>query len=258
MGQIIKNGAATSKVVGDVRATLARANARGTEMLGDAQRYLEAVDVRARELDEAIETTGADIVHARAELKEMDLRSNDLIGRVRDQLWNQIGRPAHDPVFGESFPGGTQKHVKVIPRRKAASLELLASMLETHRHRLIDDALLAEVTAELREQAHRMREVWERYDPMLTKLDLLRAQRTSNGRRAQRKLAALKKFWQGEGVSEHDIHVMIPNRKAARPAEAPAAADGADLEEVDDLLEVVELDDEDAYVDEDPADLAAK
>jgi len=262
MGRVINQNASASRVLRDVAMTLAVAEATGAETFEDADRYLGDVVVRATEIEGLIEDQEALVLRQRAQLQAGNERCNDLVHRIRDEFFNLAGRASRDPILGLVFPGGARHYASFTARQKPLALELLARALETHRHRRVSDDDVARMAGELRAEGAAMTAIIDQLTPALVEARVLQAQRTATARLARRQLAALKRFWIAEGLSEAEIHEVIPNRTASRRG---ATDDGTTDPLDDDLSELDETDDpsliddalpEDPVTDDEPADQA--
>jgi len=239
MGRVISKSASASRVFADVSTTLAVAEATGPDAFADAERYLGEVVAQAAEIDAQAEENHAVLLRQRAQLRAGNERCNDLVHRVRDEFFNLSGRASRDPVLGLVFPGGAGHYTALRPRQKPIALEMLARALQTHRHRRVPQTEVDRMTAELRAEAADITAVLAQLEPAVVEGRLLQAQRTATARSARRQLAALKRFWLAEGLSEAEIHEVIPSRPQGRrtpraPDEIADAVAPIDDEESDD------------------------
>lgn len=249
MGRMIHSSAAADKILRDVTITLAVAEATGADMHADAQGYLSDALAQSAEIDTLLEENSTLLVRYRAQLQAGNERSNDVIQQVRDEFFNLIGRGSRDPTFKRIFAGGGGPYAAFTPRQKAVALELLASAIETHRHRRVSDEDVARLTGLLRDEAATMTEILAVLLPAIVEGRVLQAQRTAAAQMAHQRLTALKRFWLGEGLSEAEIHEVIPSRPTKRKAADEAELDldeTEDLDDVDDGTMGHEIEDEDA------------
>src|SRR4051812_45819428 len=97
MGEVIRKGAAVDDIIADVRTTLGRANGLGEpwrthaeERLGPTVALLETVERKLANAEEMLQPLldAIDLEDDKADL---------LLGKVSDEIWNALGRPAFDP-----------------------------------------------------------------------------------------------------------------------------------------------------------------
>jgi len=230
MGRIIQRDAAADRVLHDVTTTVEVARATRPEMHADALRYLGSVLETAEALRRQLEDHDANTMALRGRRKAYNERANDRIHRVRDAYFNEIGRAAGDPVYNMTFPGGAGRYARATPANKPTALRLLAAALETHSHRRIPREMVEEWTTALGAEDEALDEVLRTLGPLDVEGRILRAQRTANAREGQRRLSGLKRYWLGEGLSEAEIHEVIPDRPRSRgpdatPADEPPGLD---------------------------------
>jgi hypothetical protein len=220
MGNVIRPTGSVDDILRDVARTLANAAAKGAPFSDDAERFLGASHALAQEL--ALQRRATVAAHAAARGRQLaeDHRCNDLVGRLKDELFNRIGRPGNDPIFAHLFPGGLRTYTRATRANKPVALESLARMLETHRHPSIPAEEVARCTAELRAQAAAMEAVNAEARPAESAARLVSAQRTANARHARLQLQRLKKYWIAVGVTEQECHLIIPDRKPPGGGEA--------------------------------------
>lgn len=212
MANVIRAGASAGDILTDVTRTLKRATVRGAPYQDDAETFLGVVDAEAEAIDQRLSEAEDALETARAEQAHVDDVNNTWIRNLKDRLWHMIGRVSSDPIFRRTFPGGSSRYTALRPSAKPDAMELLATMLETNRHPSIADEVVQESTTELRQAATAMADINAQLDTARTKVKILRAQRTSNAQHARLQLARLKGYWKAQGLSEPDIHQMIPDR----------------------------------------------
>ena len=224
MGTVIATNASTSDIVRDVNLTLARALSVSPEWSAEAERFLGDTKREIERLEVEYELANAQLLQLRADQQATDHRCNDLISRIKDRLYNDIGRTRSDATFRLCYPDGVRTYTIATPTNKPAALRRNVRMLETYRHEQISPEALEEVTAQLLAAADEMSALNEQIAPQREEVRLIRAQFTAMARRGRTQLARLKKYWLALGVAEVDIHRMIPDRPRR------AASDGDELD----------------------------
>ncbi len=106
MGLIIRKTAATDDIIADLRVTLANARARdgswaalAEAQIGSAVALIDSTEARMKQAQD----------HADPRVAALDAKHEEadrLLGRIWDEIWNEVGRPAADPALATLFPGG--------------------------------------------------------------------------------------------------------------------------------------------------------
>lgn len=228
MGNVIRQGAAISDVHQDLQDTLTRAGLESAGHLEEAERYVKPVYEQLTGLLEAVEDKELVVRTLRSERDAQNRACDDLVLSIHDQLYNQIGRVARDRWFGMLMPNGAGTYTRKPPGKKDVALGMLASTLEDHPHKMVPEETAKAHAEALRTAAAAMSAAVEAVTVAVTELEMLKAQRMATAKRAQNRLSALKKFWLAEGMTQADIHQIIPDRGPSRPA----WLDDADPEDV--------------------------
>lgn len=82
--------------------------------------------------------------------ESIDDQIDRLIGRLSDTIWNDIDRPAHDPLYELLFPGGITFYTDGPDDEQPARMDLLADLLESNLHPKLDPKRAKQYAAELR------------------------------------------------------------------------------------------------------------
>jgi hypothetical protein len=215
MGEVIRKSAAVDDIFNDVRATLVSARAKGgawaalaEEQLGTAAALIESVTVRHQEASLPLPTLTATI-------EAKDEEADRLLGRISDEIWNEVGRPASDAALSTLFPGGIAYYADGKQEEQPDRMELLAELLEAGIHpRLPPDKAKAHASAIL-DAAAALRSAYESARLPLIKLKQLDQVRRALATTAQVQLAGLKRLYKVERFSEAEIHSVIPDRPPA-------------------------------------------
>lgn len=80
------------------------------------------IDTVEADLADATKTAAPAISAINAENE----RADDLLGRVYDELWNDLGRPAYDRALTLIFPGGISYYADGDTEGQPDRMELLA------------------------------------------------------------------------------------------------------------------------------------
>jgi hypothetical protein len=161
-----------------------------------------------------------------AALDAEDESADRLLGKVSDDVWNAVCRPANDPALNILFPGGIAYYADGSNEEQPERMELLAELLEAGIHPKLDPQLANQSAKKVREAAKSYRAKVEAVRAPRTRVALLQRVETALGRTAQVAFANLKRAWLATGITEVEIHKVIPDRGRSggkSEPEAPAA-----------------------------------
>lgn len=225
MGQVIRSTAALDDIEADVRTSEQRARERpGPIADAAAARLAPAIGVMdsAKAIlsgAEAAESAGWTVVSARN--READI----VIGATRDEMWNALGRVRQHAAMTHTFPGGIETYTSGDVKGQPVLMQVLVSRIPT--------AEAPQWTPELRQgwiasiEAARvpLAEAVAAYLPLDAALTVAEAGRRSAVRSAHSKLTAFKRDLKNLGLTETQIHEIIPDRSRD---EGKRGGDGGD------------------------------
>jgi hypothetical protein len=223
MGEVIRKDAAALDILLDGKATLRNARERGGELQRLAEEKLPNTLALADNVAERLRAAKEAAAPLVAALEVQNERADALLGRVSDDIWNIVGRPASDPALDILFPGGVTYYadgdVTEQPERMDILVELLGSGV--HPHLPADRA--AAMAAEVADAAGTLRAKVDAARPAQLRITLLSRVHGALARTAQLQLAALKRMYKASGVSEADIHKVIPDRPRNSTPKPPSS-----------------------------------
>jgi hypothetical protein len=230
VGEVILKHAAVEDIFADVKVTYARAQARGDVWLAHAQARLGNAMKMAEMLTSRQAATQAQLEPLAAALAAQDKRAVLLIGEVADEIWNKLGRPAGDASYDVVFPEGIKFYTSGPSSERPGRMLLLAELLEMKLLARISDAQAKDFAQRLRDEADSHAKLVAQVGVPRMRVQLLTQEKTALARAAQMALSSLKRAYLNEGLTETEIHTVIPDhprRKAAAtgndPGEAPDA-----------------------------------
>jgi hypothetical protein len=226
MGRIIRSNRAAADLIRDARLTLTTATSLGPPFSEEAEAFLRAATDRAKALRVAIDANLEAVERLRSQRAASDASCNELVARVRDELYNLIGRRARDPAFNMIFVGGIGRYIRPGPTTKPAALRRLATGLETVVHPRIPAEVAAGHAEALRAAATALEALNDQLLPLRHEQQALEGGFTFNARYAHLQLTRLKKHWVGQGMTEPEIHAIIPHRPWPEPDSPEAGAVG--------------------------------
>src|SRR5262245_32985264 len=174
MGEVIRKGAAVDDIVADVRTTLGRAEARGEpwrapaeERLGPTVALLETVEAKLRDCMAVL----ARLVES---IEVQDDSADVLLGKVADDIWNQLGRPSFDPHLSILFPGGIAYYADGRHEDQPDRMDLLVELLEAGIHPKLPKRLAEENARKVAAEAEAYRAKVEAARAPKARVELLR------------------------------------------------------------------------------------
>lgn len=216
MGEVVRKGAATEVIVDHARKARVNATTRGgrvnelaTPRLDDVLAIYDLVDGRLKDSRTAL-------VPLIAAEEVADENADGVVGASSDEIWNAIGRPANDPGYSLLFPGGITAYVDSRTEEEPDLIELLVELLGL--------PILLQLTAE--QKAEWQRRLTETIEPLRTAVNA-RSEMTRRiklyervlralGKIIQMRLVSLKRDFKGEGMTETQIHAIIPDASSPR------------------------------------------
>lgn len=237
MGEVISKKAGRERILDDVRATLTGASAHAAETNGSVW---GAAATRLAPIVQLWDATAGKLAAARAELAPLEARvavandkGDDELRAIADEVWNLLGRPANDPVYELLFPGGAGFYADGPDDEQPAMMVLLAELLES--------GVAAKLGADAAAKAGRIRAAAEALATAndaarkpAARVKLHERMLTAIARVAHVELAKLKRYLKSEGLSEADIHAVIPDRPRSYGVSAGAPPAGPTPEPVPD------------------------
>jgi hypothetical protein len=133
-----------------------------------------------------------------------------------DEIWNVQGRPASDATYSMLFPGGIRAYVDAPVDESPYMLELLAELLGVTIHPKLTAEKRAQWQASILEAVPPLRAAVEARAPAAARVALLGRVHASLARVGQMQLAALKRDYKNMGMTETQIHQIIPDATRAR------------------------------------------
>ncbi len=229
MGEVIRKSAAAEDIVADGRAASTVAQARGgtvktlaEQCLAAPLRLVDLVDKRLR----AAEATAGPLIAAQ---DHVDEQVDRVVARLSDLVWNDIGRPASDPIYDTLFPSGITFYTAGPDDVQPARMELLADLLEAKLHPKLETKQVKVYAAELRAAAQTLEAAVDAARKPRAQVELYSRMRTAAARNVQLGLVNFKRMMKIAGMSEAEIHSVIADRPSAgkkAAGEAPTMVAG--------------------------------
>jgi hypothetical protein len=232
MGEVIRKTAAADDIIADLRATLTNARAKGGAWKTLAENQLAATATLVDGIETRSGEAEKELAPVVAELEAKDADADRLLGRVSDEIWNEVGRPATDPVLSILFPGGIAYYADASVDVQPDRMNLLAELIESNIHPRLSPVSAKGHAKDVRASAKGLRAAVDAGREPAARVELLRRMQRAVATTAQVELTNLKRLYKIERFSEADIHAVIPDRpapsrKVAPPAPAPPTGGGA-------------------------------
>jgi len=132
MGNTISPRAAADDIFADANTACTRANARGGTWKALADQRIAPILALRASIDTQLEAARTVARPLLAVLDATDQRADDLLGKVSDDVWNAVGRPASDAALSVIFPGGYAYYAEGTVEGQPTRMELLARLLESN------------------------------------------------------------------------------------------------------------------------------
>lgn len=218
MGDVIRSSAAVGDIFTDVRITYDESNARGGSIKERAEVGIGPVIAMIDATEQELQTARTQLSPLLANLRAENDRADALLNRVYDETWNDVGRPANDRYLALMWPGGAGYYTDGDTAGQPARMELLAKLYDRALHPKLTKDQSAAYAERIREAAAALKEDVDAAAGPSANVALLERVRTALGRVAQFELANLKRMFKIDGMTEAQIHSIIPDRPVAKKA----------------------------------------
>ena len=216
MGNVLSRKRALGAIVETIETTLTRARerddfvkARVDERLGPYEPLLtEAAAVAAaavRAHDEALAAVLYTVEKAQL-----------VFGEVQDEVRNALGRPRSDATMALLFPEGMAAVRRVAPRHAALTMGLVAEQMRKIRNPKLDEARLAEWSARLEAAKGTVVAAAAAEESAGASASHARASYARLVHTAWLTLPALKRVLKADGLTEAQVHSVIPDAAGPR------------------------------------------
>lgn len=222
MGGVIPRSAGSARIKDAAAKTLTNARARG----GEVRSVTEA---RLGEAVAALESNEQQLIEARskqdaahATLLARDEESDLEIAMIGDEVWNVMGRPAQSIDYDLIFAGGKRTWTEGDPAKQAHLMGILASNLRTTTHpKLVGRK--EDWAVRIEKRAAAQAEAAAAASPLYARVTALSMQRRTLADLAQVAMTRLKRELKNMGMTEAQVHEIIPDMAPTNGATAPPA-----------------------------------
>jgi hypothetical protein len=224
MGEVVRPTASPETIEDHVAQTLRNAERQGGEIAETAHSRLDPIKERAARATEARATANQAVGQAYEAVIACDGVADPVIKKHRDDLWNAVGRVRDSEVMKTVYPGGVGTYTDVDPHRQPSMMEVLEGRISEIQHPKISAETKAGWVAAIRTA----REPYAEALKPLAAAEALQDVAEQGWRDAVRAMAValsrLKRDYKNLGLSEKQIHEIIPDapRQAKAKATTPA------------------------------------
>lgn len=217
MGEVIRKSAAVGDIFSDTRTTYTRSmNREGTPFYEAAQAHLAPVLHLIDRIEGDLKSANEVYEDLLAALDVVDGKADGVLGLQGDLIWNAIGRRRSDAAFAVLFPNGITGYTEVNPLEQPMWMELLATLLQAGIHPKLPKETAEAAAAEISAAAVELEAAAEAARKAGIRVKLLEKILQALARVAAMELASMKRALLAKGLTEAEIHEVIPDRPQAR------------------------------------------
>ncbi len=231
MGEIIRKDGAAENILGDAKETLTNAKARGGRIAELAEQRLGSAIALYAGVQTQLEAAQAALAPLTAQIEVRNEKSDKTIGKSYDIIWNEVGRPAYDAALSVIFPEGIAYYAVGDTSEQPERMDILVQLLQSGLHPKLSKATAEACAAEINQEGIALRAAVEAARKPAAQVKVLSRVRTALAKVVHTELTNLKRLYKIEGYSEAEIHTIIPDRPASKPAKKAAPADKPALSE---------------------------
>lgn len=218
MGEVIHRKAAAADIFADAQSALATATAKGGLFKTLAEEQLQTPLQLATTVKGKLTDLSAKLTPLQAELDHLDDEADALLGHSADEIWNLLGRHREDPYYNLLFPSGIAFYVDGADDDQPARMELLAQLLEAKLVPRLENAPAKQIADKLRASATKLGDAVDKIRGPRTQHEMYSRVYTALARSCQMALVNLKRRYIAAGLTDAEIHSIIPDRSSAAKA----------------------------------------
>lgn len=232
MAQIIALNRAAETIARHARITITNAAFAGDELQHDAEGLLAEGVALAKTLRRELEDNEEALEVARARQGCAARQCDERAVATRENLFNLTGRKLRDPLLQQMAPEGAAGVLDRPAATKAAATRDFAERLVTIKHPRVPEKVARSYAADLRAAAEKLDKATAALTPVVEHGRSLRARIQANASYLQIQLRRLKKHWAGDGLTDTEIHQIIPDGRRAATAEEDPEVESGEADEL--------------------------
>jgi hypothetical protein len=215
MGEVISGTADVNRIRDDVRTSLNNAISRGGDIAAAAQSRLgpsvDSMDTASK----ILETAAAAEAAAWSPVLAADDVADTTIGATRDEMYNALGRPQHSVHMDHVFPGGIGTYTAGDPRGQPVLMQVLETRIRSATASQWTDPLRDKWATAIAAARVPLATAVDAHRPAEAALTVAEAGFRAAVRAAHSKLGAFKRDLKNLGLTEAQIHDIIPDRPSS-------------------------------------------
>ncbi|MBK9263276.1 MAG: hypothetical protein IPM54_26170 [Polyangiaceae bacterium] len=219
MGTIIRRDAAADAIIEDGETTLTKASARGGKWKELAEDRLGTVMGLAGNVAAQLKDAQQVLAPLVADVDTSNIRSDKVLGKTYDVIWNEIGRPGYDAALSVLFPDGIAYYAQGDTDEQPDRMDILVQLLQAGLHPKLSKPTADACAAEVASEANALRNAVDAVRKPAAKVKVLSRVRTALARVVHTELSNLKRLYKVSGFSEAEIHTVIPDRPVKKKNE---------------------------------------
>lgn len=217
MGEVIRRTGSVTDILSDTRETYTEGVAKGGEIKDIVVEEIGPIVTMADAVEADLKQAKADAEPREAALRVANDTADLDLGKIYDDTWNQLGRPAYDRALALVWPGGIGYYADGSTEEQPDRMELLAQLYERGFIARLSAADAQTYADRVRTSAIPLKAALDAARMPTAKVALFERLRTAVARSAQFELVSLKRTLKNKGYSEAVIHSIIPDRPAPPP-----------------------------------------
>ena len=218
MGDVIQARAAVDEIFKDTGIALEQSRARGGTIQERAESCIAPVMAMVKATEQELQIAREVLGPLQAALDAGNDEADGVLNRIYDDTWNDVGRPAHDRYLALMYPGGAGYYTENDTTGQPTRMELLAKLYDRKLHPKLTATQCQGYAQRIRDAAAALRVDIDALAGPAANVALLERVRTALGRVAQFELANLKRMFKIDGLTEAEIHAIIPDRPVPKKA----------------------------------------
>jgi hypothetical protein len=227
MGQVITRKAGTDRILAVFAKTFTQASARGGDVQSIAVARLGGLQADVAEVEQQYNDARDVDEKANVALMARDAESDLEIGAVIDEIWNCMGRPAQSVDYELIVGGGRNDWTEGNPSRQPHLMNVLSANIRHTNHPKLqakkeDWALRIDAKATAQAEAAKSADASE---ILVTTLSM---RRRTLAFAAQVALTRLKRDFKNAGMTEAQVHEIIPDVPTSARAGTTAGDPGTE------------------------------
>ncbi len=216
MGEVIRASAAVDDIFHDANKALDESRARGGSIQERAETCIAPVMAMVQATEQELQTARTSWGPILAALNAGNDEADGVLNRIYDETWNDVGRPANDRYLALMYPGGAGYYTENDTTGQPTRMELLAKLYDRKLHPKLTKEQNEGYAQRVREAAAALKVDVDAAAGPAANIALLERVRSALGRVVQFELANLKRMFKVDGMSEAEIHTIIPDRPASK------------------------------------------